>query len=170
MKEIMEFIKSVFIAIIAAVLIIVFVFETVSVDGQSMSPTLSHKDRLIIEKVTYYIRKPKVNDIVVIKYPADTREKYIKRVVATAGDKIKIEDNRLFVNGVEKDEPYLKEKIIKGYYNEAIVPENTIFVLGDNRNNSRDSRFPDVGFVNLKLVVGKAALRIYPFKNIGRIR
>jgi signal peptidase I len=169
-KEIKEFIKSVFIAIIAAALIIVFVFETVSVDGHSMSPTLSHKDRLIIEKVTYYIREPEVNDIVVIKYPADTREKYIKRVVATAGDKVKIEDNRLFVNGVEKDESYLKEKIIKGFYNETTVPENTIFVLGDNRNNSRDSRFPDVGFVSLKLVVGKAALRIYPFKNIGRIR
>lgn len=169
-KELKEFIKSVFIAIISAVFIIVFVFETVSVDGQSMSPTLSHKDRLIIEKISYYIRKPKVNDIVVIKYPADTREKYIKRVVAVAGDKVKIDDNRLFINGIEKDEPYIKEEIIKGYYNEAVVPENTIFVLGDNRNNSRDSRSNDVGFVNTKLVVGKAALRIYPFNKIERIR
>ncbi|MCM0648692.1 signal peptidase I [Clostridium swellfunianum] len=169
-KDIVELIKSVVIAIIAAVLIITFVFETVSVDGQSMSPTLTHKDRLIIEKVTYYFRKPKPNDIVVIKYPADTREKFIKRVVAVAGDKVKVEDNRLFINGVEKDEPYLKEKFINGFYNEVTVPENTIFVLGDNRNNSKDSRSPDVGFVNLKLVVGKSALRIYPFNKIGRTR
>lgn len=166
----MELVKSVIIAVIAAVLIITFVFETVSVDGQSMVPTLNNKDRLIVEKVSYYFRKPKANDIVVIKYPADTREKFIKRVVAVGGDTVKIEDNRLYINGVEKDEPYLKDKFINGYYNETKVPENTIFVLGDNRNNSRDSRFPDVGFVNLKLVVGRAAFRIYPFNKIGRIR
>jgi signal peptidase I len=169
-KDIIELIKSIFIAIIAAILIITFVFETVSVDGQSMAPTLAHKDRLIVEKVSYYFRDPKINDIIVLKYPADTREKFIKRVVAVAGDKVKIEDNRLFVNGIEKDEPYIKERFINGYFNEVTVPENTIFVLGDNRNNSKDSRFPDVGFVNLKLVVGKAALRIYPFDKIGRIR
>ena len=169
-KDIIELIKSIFIAIIAAVLIITFVFETVSVDGQSMSPTLAHKDRLIVEKVSYYFRKPKVNDIIVLKYPADTREKFIKRVIAVAGDEVKIEDNRLFINGIEKDEPYIKERFINGYYNKVTVPENTIFVLGDNRNNSKDSRFSDVGFVNLKLVVGKAALRIFPFNKIGRIR
>jgi signal peptidase I len=169
-KDIIELIKSIFIAIIAAMLIITFVFETVSVDGQSMSPTLSHKDRLIVEKVSYYFKNPKVNDIIVLKYPADTREKFIKRVIAVAGDKVKIEDNRLFINGIEKDEPYIKENFINGFYNEVTVPENTIFVLGDNRNNSKDSRFPDVGFVNLKLIVGRAALRIYPFNSIGRIR
>lgn len=168
-KDIVELIKSILIAIIAAVLIITFVFETVSVDGQSMFPTLNHKDRLIVEKVSYYFREPKAGDVVVFKYPADTREKFIKRVVAVAGDKVKIENNRLYVNGKEIDEPYINEKIINGFYSEAVVPENTIFVLGDNRNYSKDSRFPDVGFVSLKLVVGRAALRIYPFNKAGRI-
>jgi signal peptidase I len=170
LKNLIELAKSVIIAIVAAVLIITFVFETVSVDGLSMFPTLNNKDRLIVEKVSYYFRYPKVNDIVVLKYPADTREKFIKRVVAVAGDKVKIEDNRLFVNGVERDEPYLNEKFINGFFNEVTVPENTVFVLGDNRNNSRDSRFPDVGFVNKKLIVGRAVLRLYPFNKIGRIR
>lgn len=169
LRDLIELVKSVAIAVVTAMLIIAFVFETVSVDGQSMVPTLNHKDRLIVEKVSYYFRKPKVDDIIVIKYPADTREKFIKRVVATAGDKVKIEDNRLFINGVEKEEPYLSERFINGFYPETTVPENTIFVLGDNRNNSRDSRYSDVGFVNLKLIVGRAALRIYPFKRIGRI-
>lgn len=169
-KDIVELIKSILIAVIAAVLIITFVFETVSVDGQSMLPTLNHKDRLIVEKVSYYFRKPDVGDIVVFKYPADTREKFIKRVVAVAGDKVRIENNKLYVNDKEIDEPYLNEKIINGFYNEAVVPENTIFVLGDNRNYSRDSRFPDVGFISNKLVVGKASLRIYPLNKIGRIR
>jgi len=170
LKNLIELAKSVIIAIVAAVLIITFVFETVSVDGLSMFPTLNNKDRLIVEKVSYYFRYPKVNDIVVLKYPADTREKFIKRVVAVSGDKLKIEDNRLFVNGVERDEPYLNEKFINGFFNEVTVPENTVFVLGDNRNNSRDSRFPDVGFVNKKLIVGRAVLRLYPFNKIGRIR
>lgn len=170
LKNLIELAKSVIIAIVAAVLIITFVFETVSVDGLSMFPTLNNKDRLIVEKVSYYFRDPKVNDIVVLKYPADTREKFIKRVVAASGDKVKIEDNRLFINGVEKDEPYLNEKFINGFFNEVTVPENTVFVLGDNRNNSRDSRFPDVGFVNKKLIVGRAVLRLYPFNKIGRIR
>ncbi|MBL4934914.1 signal peptidase I [Clostridium sp. YIM B02515] len=170
LKNLIELAKSVIIAIVAAVLIITFVFETVSVDGLSMFPTLNNKDRLIVEKVSYYFRYPKVNDIIVLKYPADTREKFIKRVVAVAGDKVKIEDNRLFVNGIEKDEPYLNEKFINGFFNEVTVPENTVFVLGDNRNNSRDSRFPDVGFVNKKLIVGRAVLRLYPFNKIGRIR
>ncbi|MCM8710606.1 signal peptidase I [Clostridium sp. SYSU_GA19001] len=169
-KEIVELVKSIVIAIIAAILIITFVFETVSVDGQSMFPTLDHKDRLIVEKVSYYFRKPEVGDIVVFKYPADTREKFIKRVIAVSGDKVKIEDNKLYVNGIEKNEPYLNEKIINGYYPETTVPKNTIFVLGDNRNNSKDSRFPDVGFINLKLVVGKASIRIYPFNKIGKVR
>ncbi len=170
LKNLIELAKSVIIAIVAAVLIITFVFETVSVDGLSMFPTLNNKDRLIVEKVSYYFRDPKVNDIVVLKYPADTREKFIKRVVAVSGDKVKIEDNRLFINGIEKDEPYLNEKFINGFFNEVTVPENTVFVLGDNRNNSRDSRFPDVGFVNKKLIVGRAVLRLYPFNKIGRIR
>jgi signal peptidase I len=165
----MELVKSVIIAVIAAVLIITFVFETVSVDGQSMVPTLNNKDRLIVEKVSYYFRKPKANDIVVIKYPADTREKFIKRVIAVAGDRVKIEDNRLYVNGKEMAEPYINEKIINGSYKEAIVPENTIFVLGDNRNYSRDSRSKDVGFISTKLIIGKALLRIYPLTKIGRI-
>lgn len=166
----MELVKSILVAIIAAILIITFVFETVSVDGQSMFPTLNHKDRLIVEKVSYYFREPRVNDIVVFKYPANTREKFIKRVIAVSGDKVKIENNRLYVNGIEKDEPYLNEKFINGFYPETTVPKNTIFVLGDNRNNSKDSRFPDVGFVNVKLVVGKASLRIYPFNKIGKVR
>lgn len=156
------------IAIIAAFLIITFVFETVSVDGHSMDPTLSHKDRLIVEKVSYYFRDPKPGDIVVIKYPANPREKFIKRVVAVGGDKVRIEGDKLYVNDVPKDEPYILEATMADF-NEVTVPKDTVFVLGDNRNNSRDSRFSDVGFVSYKMVVGRAALRIYPFSRFGKL-
>lgn len=167
-KELIELGKSMIIAIIAAFLIITFVFETVSVDGHSMDPTLNNKDRLIVEKVSYYFRAPKPGDIVVIKYPADPREKFIKRVMAVGGDKIKVENNKVYINNVPKDESYILEQTMHDF-NEVTVPQNTVFVMGDNRNNSRDSRYPDVGFVDYKMVVGRAALRIYPFSRFGRL-
>lgn len=167
-KELIELLKSVCIALIAAFIIIMFVFETVSVDGHSMDPTLNDKDRLIVEKVSYYFRQPKPGDIVVIKYPADTKEKFIKRVVAVGGDKVRIENNKLYINNVAMDESYILEQKMNDFP-ETTVPSGTIFVLGDNRNNSRDSRYPDVGFVDLKLVVGRAALRIFPFSRAGKL-
>jgi signal peptidase I len=170
MKELIDLGKSILVAIVAAFLIITFVFETVSVDGHSMDPTLNNKDRLIVEKVSYYFRAPKPGDIVVIKYPANPKEKFIKRVVAVGGDKVRIENGKLYINDVAKDEPYILEPMVTGDFNEVTVPDNTVFVLGDNRNNSRDSRFSDVGFVSYKLVVGRAAFRIYPFNRFGTLK
>jgi signal peptidase I len=167
-KELIELGKSMVIAIIAAFLIITFVFETVSVDGHSMNPTLHNKDRLIVEKVSYYFRPPEPGDIVVIKYPANPSEKFIKRVIAVGGEKVKIENNKVYINGIPKNEPYILEPTMQDF-KEVTVPKNTIFVLGDNRNNSRDSRYPDVGFVDYKMVVGRAVLRIYPFSRFGRL-
>lgn len=169
LKELFDIGKSILIAIVAAFLIITFVFETVSVDGYSMNPTLNNGDRLIVEKVSYYFRAPEPGDIVVIKYPANPSEKFIKRVVAVGGDRVKIQNGKLYINDKIKHEPYILESMI-GDFNEVTVPYNTIFVLGDNRNNSRDSRFSDVGFVNYKLVVGRAAFRIYPFSKMGTLK
>ncbi|WP_315114900.1 signal peptidase I [uncultured Clostridium sp.] len=168
-KELVELGKSILMAIIAAFLIITFVFETVSVDGLSMYPTLNNKDRLIVEKVTYYFRKPKPGDIVVIKYPANPKEKFIKRVIATGGDKIRIEDNKVYVNDKPLEENYINEETMENFY-EVTIPENTIFVMGDNRNNSLDSRNQKVGFVKYNMVVGKAALRLYPFNKFGTLK
>lgn len=169
-KKIFEFLKSIVVAGIAAIFIIIFIFETVSVDGKSMKPTFESGDRLIIEKLSLRFATPKVNDIVVFKFPADTREKFIKRVVAVAGDKVKIENDRLYVNGVEKEEPYINENFMNDFFQETTIPQNTIFVLGDNRNYSKDSRSKDVGFVSNKLIVGKALFKIYPLNKIGRVR
>jgi signal peptidase I len=168
-KELLDIGKSILIAIIAAFLIITFVFETVSVDGHSMDPTLNNKDRLIVEKVSYYFRAPKPGDIVVIKYPANPSEKFIKRVIAVGGDKVRIDNGKLYINDKLQNESYILEPMI-GNYNEVTVPENTIFVMGDNRNNSRDSRFTDVGFVSYKLVVGRAVFRLFPFTRMGTLK
>lgn len=167
-KEIIDFIKSLVIATVAAMLIITFVFQTVSVDKTSMYPTLKPNDRLILEKVTYYFSKPSRGDIIVFKYPKDTREKFIKRVIGVPGDKIKIEDGTLYINDEKQDEKYIKEPMT-GNFPETVVPEGTIFAMGDNRNNSMDSRDSSVGFISYKLVIGKAIFRLYPFSGIGRL-
>lgn len=166
-KELIELGKSILFAIVAAFLIITFVFETVQVDGLSMYPTLHNKDRLIVEKVSYYFRKPKPGDVVVIKYPADPKEKFIKRVIAVGGEKVRVENNKVYVNGKALEEDYIFEQRMQDYP-EVTVPENTIFVMGDNRNNSLDSRDERVGFVKYNMVVGRAALRIYPFNSFGK--
>lgn len=174
-KEILEVFKSVVAAIILAFLIITFVFETVSVQGPSMFPTLHDGDRLIVQKVTYYFRKPKALDIVVVKNPANKKEKYIKRVIAVAGDKYKIINHKVYVNGKELNEPYINEvmnvQIDENYKNEITIPKGTIFVMGDNRNNSLDSRFnPPVGPIPYNLVVGKASFRLFPFSSFGKLK
>jgi len=173
-KELAEFVKSVFIALVMALLIITFIFQTVSVDGTSMVPTLKNKDRLILEKVTYYFRKPKTGDIVVFKYPSDNSQKFIKRVIATEGETVKILDHKVYVNDKQLIETgYIYEEMASpndnNFKDGVKVPAGTIFVLGDNRNNSRDSRFSDVGFVSLKLVLGRAVFRLFPFTSFGKV-
>lgn len=174
MKQLVDLAKSLVIAFIAAALIMTFVFRTVSVSGESMFPTLNNKDRLLVEKVSYYFREPKIGDVVVIKYPANPKVQYIKRIVAVGGDNVKIDDNKLFINGKAVDEPYINEEmnqpINDKFKNGVEVPKDTIFVMGDNRNHSKDSRYEDVGYVNEKLIVGRANFRIYPFNNIGKVR
>ena len=166
-KEIFELCKSLLIAIIAAIVIINFIFQTVSVDGSSMYPTLRNNDRLIIEKVTYYFRRPQPGDIIVMKNPQNTSEKYIKRVIAVEDDKVAIYNNKVYINGNPKDEPYIFENKMNDF-NEITVPKNTVFVLGDNRNNSKDSRI--LGPIDLKLILGKTFIRLLPFNKAGRIR
>ncbi|WP_291632348.1 signal peptidase I [Clostridium sp.] len=168
-RKVFEVVKSTAISLVIAVFIINFIFQIVTVNGESMFPTLQNNDKLILEKVSYRIIPTKRNDIVVIKYPADIGQRIIKRVIAVAGDKVKISDNIIYINGKIINEYYKNESIMRDY-DEAIVPKDSIFVLGDNRNFSKDSRNSDVGFVKLNLLEGKAIIRLYPFNKMGRIR
>lgn len=168
-RKIFEVVKSTAISLLIAVFIINFIFQIVTVNGESMVPTLQNNDRLILEKVSYRIISVKRNDIVVIKYPANISERIIKRVIGVAGDKVRISDNILYINGKTINETYKNEYLMKDF-NEIIVPQDSIFVLGDNRNFSKDSRSSDIGFVKLNLLEGKAIMRLYPFNKMGRIR
>ena len=168
-KKILEEAKFIAISLLVAIFIINFIFQIVTVSGESMVPTLQNNDKLILEKVSYRITSPKKNDIVVIRYPANIRERIIKRVIAVAGEKVKVNDNILYINGKAIDEHYKNENFMQDY-DEVEVPQDSIFILGDNRNFSKDSRSSDVGFIKLNLIEGKAVIRLYPFNKMGRIR
>lgn len=173
-----EWLDPIVASIIAVVLAFTFLVRVVGIDGASMNDTLEDGDRVIVYHLFY---TPKVGDIVVISRNVSNEHEnlnqgngpIIKRVVAVAGDTVDIryEDGvgYVYVNGVLRSEPYIKEYISQ--YKSipapidfpATVPEGCVFVMGDNRNNSEDSRFADVGFVPLNLVKGKAMLVFWPF-------
>ncbi len=164
-SEYRENIEAFAIAVVTILFILVFVAQSFLVKGTSMDPTLQDGERLIVDKITYKFRTPKTGEIIVFKYPGDPSKKFIKRVIGEPGDSVSIRDSKLYVNYQSLDESYILEKMDSDYEN-VEVPNGTIFVLGDNRNGSRDSRYPDVGFVPLKNVVGKADLIFWPFTKV----
>ena len=122
-----------------------------------MCPTLQSQERLVVNKFIYDFRAPQKGEILVFEYPRDTSRDFIKRVIATPGDTIEIKDGRVYVNDQMLDEDYILEKT-RSEYPKATVPQGTVFVMGDNRNNSEDSRFADVGFVPYGLSRRRARL------------
>ena len=160
-EEAKDWIVSIVIAVALALFIRQFIVELYVVDGPSMRPTLHSQERLVVNKFIYRFRVPERGEILVFRYPRDPSRDFIKRVIAVPGDSIKIEDGHVYVNQKLMNEPYILEKTLSNYP-EAVVPDGTIFVMGDNRNNSEDSRFADVGFVPYDLVKGKAVLVFWP--------
>ena len=155
---IFDWVEPALTALICAALLFAFVFRTVGVDGTSMVPTLKSEDRLILTHMFY---RPERGDIVVISRAEEGKTPLIKRVIAVAGDTIEITANKeVFLNGELLDEPYLNISTpAKGCIGQITVPEDHIFVMGDNRSVSWDSR--DIGPVPVSLVMGKASFRLW---------
>jgi signal peptidase I len=156
-----ENIEAFAIAVLTILFIIIFVVQSFLVKGSSMDPTLADGERLLVTKFVYKIRPPKTGDIIVLKYPKDPSKKFIKRVIGVPGDRVYIQNSKLYLNGIEIKEPYIKEKMFQDY-DFVEVPERTVFVMGDNRNCSKDSRDPDVGFVPYDNLVGRAIFVFWP--------
>ena len=164
-EEVKDWLVSIVAAIVVAMLIRTFIVELYVVDGPSMRPTLQHDERLVVNKLVYYVRAPEKGEVVIFRYPRDPSRDFIKRVIATAGHTVEIKDGRVYVNDQLLVEDYILEKTLTEYP-KVTIPEGTIFVMGDNRNNSEDSRFSDVGFVPLDLVKGKAVFIFWPTDEI----
>lgn len=163
--ELKDWIISIAIAVVLALFIRHFIVELYLVDGPSMQPTLVSNERLVVNKFIYRFRTPKKGEVLVFQYPKDLSRDFIKRVIALPGDTIEIKDGHVFVNNQLQNEPFILSQT-RGDYPLTTIPEGHIFVMGDNRNNSEDSRFPDVGFVPFNLIKGKAVLVFWPLSNL----
>jgi signal peptidase I len=159
--QVRENIEAFAIAVLGILFINIFIVQSFIVKGPSMDTTLQDGERLWVTKFNYKIRPPKMGDIIVLKYPKDPSKKFIKRVIGIPGDRVYIQNSKLYVNGNEIKEPYIKEKMFQDY-DYVEVPERTVFVMGDNRNCSKDSRDPDVGFVPYENLVGRAIFIFWP--------
>ena len=170
-KELKDFLKE-FFGIVILALILSLVIRTWVVEGriipsESMEPTIQVQDRVMVNKFVYRFKDPQPGDIIVFRPPDVVKSKsdFIKRVVAIPGDKVEVKDGQLLVNDQVRKEPYLKEEI---YYDfgPVVVPENSYFVMGDNRNHSYDSHAWGAWLTRDHLV-GKAFCIYWP---VGRIQ
>ncbi len=160
-KELWEYVKSLAIAMVLAGLIIGFVAQSFVVYGGSMEPTLHDGERLMVDKVSYRWREPARGDIVVFQPDMPSEHPFIKRVMGLPGDKVEIRRNQLYIDDRPVEEGYLQDRMY-GQYGPVTVPAGSYFVMGDNRNNSLDSRFAEVGFVARSKVIGRAMFRYWP--------
>jgi len=143
------------------------VFEVTRVDGLSMYNTLNNKDDLITLKISYLVGTPKYSDIVVLDAPDVANKYYIKRVIGMPNDHLIIKDNQVFINGkLLNESSYIGNEVTEGDIN-MVIPDGYYFVMGDNREESRDSRSASVGVIAKEHIIGKAVFRIYPFNDFG---
>jgi len=143
-----------------------FVSARIRVDGSSMQPTFHNGDYVIVNRLAYQWGELQRGDVVVFPYPLDPEDDYIKRVIGLPGDRVAVYGGDVYVNGQRIEEPYVKSRT-KGDMAELIVPEGYVYVLGDNRNASSDSR--RWGPLAIEAILGKAIFRYYPFDAIGII-
>lgn len=172
-KTIFEFAKTIIIALIIALLITTFIKPTL-VKGYSMYPTIEPYNYLIVNRIPYITGKPSHGDIIVFKAHvySDTGEEkdLIKRIIGLEGDVIEIKDGVVYRNGEALEEDYIYGGITPGDMAPIKVNEGCVFVMGDNRQNSLDSRDPSVGEVAISDVLGRVDLRLFPFDQIGLVK
>lgn len=165
--------QALILALVSLILLFTFVGRAIAVDGESMLPTLKDKDMMIVRGIGY---KPRQGDVVVLTKNSfrDGKSPIVKRVIATGGQTVDINysENAVYVDGVKLDEPYLGEPMIYPDGDSAThieVPEGSICVLGDNRNNSTDSRRAVIGTVDERCVLGQAVMVVFPVGDFGVI-
>lgn len=159
-------------AFILALLIQQFVVKPFYIPSESMENTLVKGDRVLVNRFIYRFTDPKPGDVVVFHPPSSPKEDYIKRVVAVAGDSVAVREGKLYVNGVAKKEPYLKQQFVEGTYPpaesglvEEKIPPGKFWAMGDNRNQSGDSRV--FGPVETNKILGRAFMIYWPLTKIG---
>ncbi len=159
----LDWAESIVFAFLAYFLIRSFLLETFVIPTGSMIPTLNPGDRVFALKSIYWFRKPYRGEIVIFKAPPEPDKNYVKRVIGLPGDEIRISDGETYINGHRLNEPYVQNKPLEDFP-PVVVPENSLFVMGDNRPNSRDSRYWK--FLPFRNLVGKPIFRFWPLWRI----
>ena len=168
-RELRSWTRDLAVALGLLLVIIIFLYQPVKVDGTSMAPLLSDQERIFINKFVYRFEPIERGDVVVFRYPRDPSKSFIKRVIGVAGDRIRIITGQVWVNGTRLNEDYVP----RAYedmrsYSEMVVPPGSYFVLGDHRSLSNDSR--DFGPVGESYIYGKAVFGYWPMDKMGRVR
>jgi len=171
LRGLVEWVLVIGLALLLALVVRTFLFRITRVTGPSMEPSLSHGDVLILNRFTYLFSSPNVGDIVAFPYPKDPSDFFIKRVIAVSGDTVDLRDDQFWVNGFPLDDDFSFMPVLnRGDMSfPVIVEEGHLFVLGDNRNVSRDSRCTTVGTVRESDMLGKVLVRFWPLSSFGRV-
>ena len=171
-KELLAWLAMIAVVVAATYLVVTFVGQRTQVSGESMETTLSDGDHLIVDKISYRFRDPERYDIVVFPYRLEENTYYIKRIIGLPGETVQIVDGYVYINGVQLDEHYGNEIMEKpGIAAEPVtLGEDEYFVLGDNRNNSQDSRTASVGVIHRDEILGRAWVRIWPLSDFVVIK
>ena len=180
-KEILEYVKMIIIVVVAVLLIDEVILINAKIPSASMENTIMTKDRIFGLRLAYGInldffgkdlvtvkmRDPERFDIVIFRYPDDEKQLFIKRIIGLPGETIQIVNGKVYVDGNEEplDDSFIKEPM-QGSFGPYEVPEGCYFMLGDNRNNSKDSRYWDNTFVTFNQIVGKALFRYWPIPKL----
>jgi signal peptidase I len=159
-REVWDWIRSIAIAVLLALVIRFFLFEVFVVEGRSMYPTLEDHERLVVNKLIYRFDDPRPGDIIVFEY--EPGRDFIKRVIGVGGDTILIEAGQVYRNGILLAEPYLIEGMEPQDHGPLEVPPGYLFLMGDFRRNSMDSRDPRVGLVSVERIKGRAFFIFWP--------
>ena len=167
--EIVSWIKLIVTAFIIAFILKTFVFQIAYVKGPSMKPTLYEGQILIISKISYFIGTPTRGEIVVVNDSLE-RKDLIKRVIGMPNETIDIKEDHVFINDIELNPDYTELPTQDNGFQKSKVPDESYFVMGDNRPESRDSRSESLGFVKKSDIVGKAVFRVWPMKEFGILK
>ncbi|MBQ4248468.1 MAG: signal peptidase I [Clostridia bacterium] len=170
--EALDWTEALVFSLVVIILVFSFFVRIITVDGESMERTLHTSDKVVLTTVGY---EPEYGDIVVVNMPNWTDRPFIKRIIATGGQTVDIDfsSGKVIVDGQTLNEPYINDIIREAVYQQIdfpiVVPEGTVFVMGDNRNASTDSRSGLIGCVDERYVMGKAQFRIFPVSSLGSI-
>ena len=169
LRIIIPLVRDVAVSVFLAVLVIIFLYQPVKVEGTSMMPALADQERVFVNKVIYRFGEIERGDTVVFWYPPDTSKSYIKRVVGLPGDEVRISDGAVYVNGKLLAEAYVEAAYrSRESMSAGIVPKDHYFVLGDHRSSSNDSRA--LGPVHRRYIYGKAVFVYWPLERMGPVR